>query len=95
MLCAFKIGIPILILLIRFKRDVISKLPRSYTYDIDPIQRDELKSKFVKEGALLYLAIPVCYYTGAFRLLSSTHFTKEVGLGFGIEIFFTLALIFI
>ncbi len=63
-------GIPILILLIRLKKFVINKLPKTYVYDIDQSKKEELKSKFVKAGALLYIGISVSYYTGAFRLLS-------------------------
>jgi hypothetical protein len=35
------------------------------------------------------------YYTGVFRLLDAKNFTKEIGIGFGVDILFTLALLFL
>lgn len=43
----------------------------------------------------MYTAIPYSYYTGVYRMLNSKHFAKEIGLGFGLDIAFTLALLFL
>lgn len=50
---------------------------------------------YKKAGVLIYMAIPMSYYTGVYRLLNAQHFTKEVGIGFGLDFTFTLALLFI
>ena len=43
----------------------------------------------------MYTAIPYSFYTGVYRMLNSKHFAKEIGLGFGLDITFTLGLLFL
>jgi len=47
------------------------------------------------QGILLYTSIGVSYYSGSFRFLSFKEFRKEIGLGFAIELIFTLGFLFI
>ena len=44
---------------------------------------------------MLYTAVPITYLTGVYRLLGAKNFSKEIGIGFGLDIFFTLALFFL
>lgn len=44
---------------------------------------------------MLHTAIPMAYYTGIYRIFNAQNFTKSIGIGFGIDIFFTLAVIFL
>lgn len=37
----------------------------------------------------------MAYYTGIYRIFNAQNFTKSIGIGFGIDIFFTLAVIFL
>lgn len=48
-----------------------------------------------KAGFMLYTAVPITYLTGVYRLLGAKNFSKEIGIGFGLDIFFTLALFFL
>jgi hypothetical protein len=44
---------------------------------------------------VLHAAIPWSYYTGVYRLFNAQHFTMAIGVGFGLEFFFTVALLFL
>ena len=83
------------ILLSSLKRKVIGKKPKSYLHDLDQDQRQQVTSQFQYQGAFLYSAIALSYYTGFYRLLNAQHFTKAMGIGFTLDLLFTLALMFI
>lgn len=38
-------------------------------------------------GCLLYMAVPLTYFTGSYRMLDFRNFAKEVGIGLGIDLF--------
>jgi hypothetical protein len=90
-----KFLIPIVIILVNFKRFVIGKLPRAFTYDLEMNRREVLGRAYLKAGFMLYTAIPITYLTGVYRLLGAKNFSKEIGLGFGLDVFFSLALFFL
>lgn len=93
--CFLKLFIPFMIVLITFKRKVFGKVPKAYTDDIDLDARLKLSKEYRNAGFLLYAAMPLSYVTGFFRLMGSTNFAKEVGVGFCFDLVFTLALFFI
>jgi len=44
---------------------------------------------------MLYIAVPLTYVSGCFRLLPVKNFARDVGIGFGFDFLFLLALFFI
>jgi hypothetical protein len=92
---ALKLIIPFVILLTWIKRQVISKVPKSFCSDMDQEQRIRLTRVYQKQGASLYTAIPLFYITGSYRLMGCTNFTKEITIGFILDFMFTLAMVFI
>lgn len=44
---------------------------------------------------MLYIAIPITYFTGVYRMMGAKNFARELGFGFGQEILFTLIMLFI
>lgn len=92
---ALKLIIPFVLLLTSIKRQVISKVPKSFCSDIDQEQRILLTRVYQKQGASLYTAIPLFYITGSFRLMGCTNFTQEITIGFILDFTFTLAMVFI
>lgn len=47
------------------------------------------------QGAMLYTALPITYLTGVYRMMGAKNFSRELGLGFGLDLFFTLSLLFL
>ena len=93
--CFLKLAVPFLIILVTYKKKVIGKVPKAYTYDIDQDARIKLSREYRNAGFMLYAAMPLSYISGLFRLMGSTNFAKEIGIGFCFDLIFTLAMFFI
>jgi hypothetical protein len=72
---------------------VIRKLPKANKNDIGTDIKEDVDREYWLEGYKLYSAVPLMYPTGIYRLLCTKNFAREKGVGFGIEIFFTVALL--
>ena len=44
---------------------------------------------------MLYVAVPLTFVSGCFRLLPVKNFAREVGIGFALDLFFLLPLFFL
>jgi hypothetical protein len=51
--------------------------------------------QFRNRGALLYTSISLSFYSGVYRFLSAKNFVRELVVGYGIELAFTLGLLFL
>ena len=48
---------------------------------------ESLQKAHAKRGCLLYIAVPITFFTGSYRLLNFRNFAKEVGIGLSIDLF--------
>lgn len=93
--CVFKAVLVVALALFKLKRMVIGKKPTSYNNVYDNEMKNKLHNEFRNHGILLYISICFTYYTGVYRLIDAKNFAKEIGIGFGVDILFTLGLLFI
>ncbi len=94
-ICVVRLLIPLILCLVFMKQNVCGKKPAAFTFDIDQEKRETLQKKYVQYGILLYVAVPLTFVSGCFRLLPVKNFAREVGTGFALDFFFLLPLFFI
>lgn len=93
--CALKLLAPFFLALVSLRHNVLKGQHPNLLAQMDTDKRRQMKRSFIQEGVILYLGIPLSYYTGVYRIMSVKAFAKEVGLGFVYDLFFTLVLIFL
>lgn len=93
--CAIRILVPLILCLVFMKQKVCGKKPVAFTFDIDQEKRTKLQKDYLQAGVMLYVAVPLTYVSGCFRLLPVKNFAREVGTGFALDFFFLLPLFFI
>lgn len=77
-----------------FKKVCCAKVT-GYSYNLDQEKRDAVNRQYKRNGLMLYIATPLTYYTGVFRIFGAKNFAIEVGLGFLFDFVFLLALLFL
>ena len=63
--------------------------------DIGNERHKERDRAYMVDGFKLYSAVPLMYPSGVYRLLCAKNFAKEKGLGFGLEILFSVLLLIV
>ncbi len=51
-----------------------------------------MERTYLNKGYKLYIAVPLTYWTGVFRILDQQNFGREKAIGFIIDISFTIVL---
>jgi len=65
-------------------------MPKAYSNETDLEERKKKNIKFRNSGFLLYTSIALSYWAGAYRFLTAKVFVKEISVGFGLDVFFTI-----
>jgi hypothetical protein len=92
---ALKLILPSIIIFFNLKQYVIGKYPTVYTNEKNIKTREILGRDYQNDGYKLYIAVPLMYWTGVYRMINPRDFVKEIGIGFGLEILFTWTLFFL
>lgn len=66
-------------------------MPKAYGNKTDEEERNKKIIKHQNSGLLLYTSIALSYWAGAYRLLTTKVFMREISFGFSLDIFFTIA----
>lgn len=69
--CVVKVLICWVICLCAMKSKVAGQKPKAFLYNIDEAKRQEMVKNFQIRGFFLHTAIPIGYYTGAFRMFNA------------------------
>ena len=93
--CFLKVTIVVIIWLWTMFKKVLCKTDKSTSYDVDAEMRKRINKQYQYEGAMLYTALPIGYLTGVYRMMGAKNFSREIGIGFSLDIVFTLIMLFL